>query len=185
MRAKASELQNEFRALHATEIDWADDDLWRLNPLGDDWLSEPTEYDATAASRIIAKANHRLQTLPDPHGDRPFAELVQDGDEWCLRVSSANSDHETRERLNRWSVPDFLRLERDYTCHAMVVRERQFMRKDYAHRYEELRSAAEAHGGQLIDVGIDGFCLFINGAAEIYALNEEDFLLFERFCKSI
>lgn len=172
----AKRLYRDIISERAADIDWADMCLWRHNPTGaPGWNLEPkpilTDEELCA---MVEAANERLAaTSGVPYG-RPHATLHHLDTGWHICTEGDFGQCELAPLLNS-SVESFLQQERDYLCHVMVVQKRQLQREQFVGQYEQYRSKIEEGlGGQLINVGPDGFCVIINGSSKIYSLNDTD-----------
>ena len=185
--AKAKQLQSEIRSLYAAEINWADDEIWLRNPLSEPgWsLKDSTVYSSEELREMVEAVNRQASALPDPFGERPCGFLSQKDGVWYLQIGNSHRTYGEAVIINRSDVDYLRQLVRDYTCHAMVVQKRQLQREEFVPQYEEYRSVIESKNGQLIDVGVDGFCVIMEGIAELYDLHEGDSELFAKFCESL
>lgn len=172
----------------AVDIDWADMCLWRHNPTGaPGWNLEikPMPSDEELCAMVEA-ANKRLEALAEgaPY-ERPHATLHHLKTGWYILIDDDFGQCNLMPLLNA-SVESFLQQERDYLCHIAVVKKRQLQRERFVDWYEQYRfKIEENHGGQLVDVGPDGFYVTIDGVSKLYGLNDTDFALFEKACKDL
>lgn len=182
--ATSQRLYQEIVGFYADEINWMDIERWRHNPTGaPGWRlrKEPVPTDdelRQTAEAIIA----RFEKLPDLPGERLRAGLRHaDSGDWEIRIEE-NFGQCTLEPLLPSSIRRLVQLERDYLCHYSVVTNRQEQYNHWVENYEMYRAAIEGHGGQLINVGHDGFCVITDHSSRIYGLNEKSFKLFRQYC---
>ncbi len=188
MVTTAQRLYQEILGFHSAEINWGDWDCWRFNPTGaPGWrlgANKPMPTDDEMRA-LIEAANRRLANVPNLWHERPSAALsYTEEDGWTLSIGDAFGQCNIAPLLPS-SVEHFLQLEHDYLCHYAVVKQRQEQRTEYAEKYECRRATIEGHGGCLIDVGADGFCIISNGVAEVYGLNDEDYSVFTQYCEEL
>lgn len=185
--ATSKRLYQEVIKFRVDDIDWADMETWRRTPTSaPGWELErkpmPTDEELR---RTVNEVFARSEEIPNLPGERFCACLIhKEGDGSYLQIEE-NFGKCTLEPLLPSSVDRLLQLERDYLCHYAVVTHRQSMRKTYVPLYEKYRAVVEGHGGQMIDVGADGFCITRHGTPEIYGLNGEDYPLFQQYCEAL
>lgn len=192
MIATAKRLYREILQFHVTEINWHDRDLWQRNPTGaPGWNLEPA-IEPTAenfCAQLLATDQHIQSLSYHPFDVIPYTALVRCGTEWRVDVGICSRNEPPRsfslpagsELLSSPWVKAFMQWERDCICHSLVIDHLKSQRDHYAPLYEQYRARIEFHGGELIDLGYDGFCLIVNAVPELYTFKAEDFELFQAY----